>query len=164
MRYVIIGSSAAGINAIRELRKYDQEGEIILVSKDKTIYSRCILHQYLSGERTLERLNFAEPDFDTLYRVNWLKGREAIALRPENHMLVLDGYETLSYDKLLIATGSHTFIPPIKGLSEADNYRRYRSAEKGPRKIKEHRSPGIGPDRHRLRHRLPSYGRKSFPG
>ena len=72
MRYVIIGSSAAGINAVRELRKYDQEGEIILVSKDEHIYSRCILHQYLSGERTLERLNFAEPDFDTLYKVNWM--------------------------------------------------------------------------------------------
>ncbi len=129
MRYVIIGSSAAGINAIRELRKYDQEGEIILVSKDKTIYSRCILHQYLSGERTLERLNFAEPDFDTLYRINWLKGREAIGLRPENHMLILDGYETLCYDKLLIATGSHTFIPPIKGLSEAENYIGFRNID-----------------------------------
>jgi len=129
MRYVIIGSSAAGINAIRELRKYDQEGEIVLVSKDRTIYSRCILHQYLSGERTLERLNFAEPDFDTLYNVKWLKGREAIALRPENHMLILDGYETLCYDKLLIATGSHTFIPPIKGLSEADNYIGFRNID-----------------------------------
>ena len=53
MKYVIIGSSAAGINAVRELRKYDQEGEIVLVSKDQNIYSRCILHQYLSGERTL---------------------------------------------------------------------------------------------------------------
>lgn len=129
MRYVIIGSSAAGINAIRELRKYDQEGEIILVSKDKTIYSRCILHQYLSGERTLERLNFAEPDFDTLYNVKWMKGREAVALRPENHMLILDECETLCYDKLLIATGSHTFIPPIKGLSEADNYIGFRNID-----------------------------------
>ena len=35
MRYVIIGSSAAGINAIRELRKIDKDGEIILVSKDE---------------------------------------------------------------------------------------------------------------------------------
>ena len=64
MRYIIIGSSAAGINAIRELRKFDKEGEVILVSKDEHIYSRCILHQYLSGERDLERLNFAEKDFD----------------------------------------------------------------------------------------------------
>ena len=129
MRYVVIGSSAAGINAIRELRKFDKEGEVILVSKDENIYSRCILHQYLSGERTLERLNFAEPDFDTLYNVKWMKGREAVALRPQEHILVLDGDEALKYDKLLIATGSHTFIPPIKGLSDADNYIGFRNID-----------------------------------
>lgn len=129
MKYVIIGSSAAGVNAVRELRKYDQEGEIVLVSKDQNIYSRCILHQYLSGERTLERLNFAEPDFAVLYRVNWMKGREAVSLRPADHILVLDGNEELSYDRLLVATGSHTFIPPIKGLSEAENYIGFRNID-----------------------------------
>ena len=129
MKYVIIGSSAAGVNAVRELRKYDQEGEIVLVSKDQNIYSRCILHQYLSGERTLERLNFAEPDFAALYRVNWMKGREAVGLRPADHILVLDGNEELSYDRLLVATGSHTFIPPIKGLAEAENYTGFRNID-----------------------------------
>ena len=129
MKYVIIGSSAAGVNAVRELRKYDQEGEIVLVSKDQNIYSRCILHQYLSGERTLERLNFAEPDFAALYRVNWMKGREAVSLRPADHILVLDGNEELSYDRLLVATGSHTFIPPIKGLAEAENYTGFRNID-----------------------------------
>lgn len=129
MRYVVIGSSAAGINAIRELRRIDKEGEIILVSKDEYIYSRCILHQYLCGERTIERLNFAEKDFDELYNVNWMKGREAVGLRCADHILMLDGDEKLSYDKLLIATGSHTFIPPIKGLSEADNYIGFRNLD-----------------------------------
>ena len=129
MRYIIIGSSAAGINAIRELRKFDKEGEVILVSKDEHIYSRCILHQYLSGERDLERLTFAEKDFDKVYRANWMKGRDAVALRTKDHILVLDGGEELSYDKLLIATGSHTFIPPIKGLSEADNYIGFRNID-----------------------------------
>ncbi len=129
MRYVILGASAAGVNAVRELRKFDKEGEIVLVSKDKNIYSRCILHQYLCGERTLERLNFAEPDFETLYHVNWLRGREAVGLKLKEKQVILDGGEVLGYDKLLIATGSHTFIPPIKGLSEADNYIGFRNIE-----------------------------------
>ena len=129
MRYVIIGSSAAGINAVRELRKCDASGEIILVSKDEYVYSRCILHQYLSGQRTLERLNFAEKDFDSIYQVKWMRGREAVGLKPADHVLVLDGGEELSYDKLLIATGSHTFIPPIKGISEADNYIGFRNLD-----------------------------------
>ena len=69
MKYVVIGSSAAGINAIRELRKQDKEGQIVLVSKDQDIYSRCILHHYLSGKRTVSELNFAEHDFAELCQV-----------------------------------------------------------------------------------------------
>ena len=129
MKDVVIGSSAAGINAVRELRKTDPAGEIVLVSKDKNVYSRCILHQYLCGERTLERLNFAEPDFDRLYRVNWMRGREAVGLDREQKTLLLDGGEKLPYDKLLIATGSHTFIPPIKGLDGAVNYIGFRNID-----------------------------------
>ena len=129
MKYVVIGSSAAGINAVRELRKTDPAGEIVLVSKDKNVYSRCILHQYLCGERTLERLNFAEPDFDRLYRVNWMRGREAVGLDREQKTILLDGGEKLPYDKLLIATGSHTFIPPIKGLDGAVNYIGFRNID-----------------------------------
>ena len=43
-RYVVIGSSAAGTNGVRELRKRDENAEITLISRDKDIYSRCILH------------------------------------------------------------------------------------------------------------------------
>ena len=65
-KYVVIGSSAAGVNGIRELRKYDKDAEIVLISKDKDIYSRCILHEYLAGKRSIERLRFVEKDFETL--------------------------------------------------------------------------------------------------
>jgi len=58
MKYVVLGSSAAGINGIRELRRLDQNCEIVLISKDREIYSRCILHHYLGGERDKEQLNF----------------------------------------------------------------------------------------------------------
>ena len=73
-KYVVIGSSAAGVNGIRELRKFDKEAEIVLISKDKDIYSRCILHEYLAGKRNIDRLRFVEKDFETLYKVNWKKG------------------------------------------------------------------------------------------
>ena len=56
MKYVVIGSSAAGINGIRELRKLDKTAEIVLISKDSEIYSRCILHHYLGGKRTIPEL------------------------------------------------------------------------------------------------------------
>ncbi len=129
MRYVVLGSSAAGINGVRELRKIDKESEIVLISRDKAIYSRCILHQYLSGHRDLAQLCFAEPDFETLYRVNWMKGRSCVGLNRADKQVLLDNGETVRYDKLLIATGSHTFVPPVKNLKEAENVVGFRNLE-----------------------------------
>ena len=129
MKYVVIGSSAAGVNAIRELRRLDKECQIVLISKDKDIYSRCILHEYLAGKRSLERLRFVEKDFETLYKVDWMKGREAIGLDREKKEVILDGDERVSYDKLLIATGSHTFFPPIKNMLGSPNMIGFRNID-----------------------------------
>ena len=46
---VVVGVSAAGINAAKTLREIDKNIEIILVSKDEYVYSRCILHHFLDG-------------------------------------------------------------------------------------------------------------------
>lgn len=129
MKYVVLGSSAAGINGVRELRKLDPKSEIILISKDKEIYSRCILHQYLSGERDMEKLCFAEHDFEERYHVLWIRGKACTGVKPEEKQVVLETGETVSYDKLLIAAGSHTFIPPVKNLKEAKNVIGFRNIE-----------------------------------
>ena len=129
MKYVVIGSSAAGINGIRELRKLDKEAEIVLISKDKEIYSRCILHHYLGGERTIPELNFTEQNFAELYNVNWMKGKACTGVDTTEKVVVLDDGEKVAYDKLLIATGSHTFIPPVKNLKQAKNVIGFRNIE-----------------------------------
>lgn len=129
MKYVVIGSSAAGINGIRELRRLDKEAEIVLISKDKEIYSRCILHHYLGGERTIPELNFAEKNFAELYNVNWMKGIACTGVNPAEKTVELENGEKVSYDKLLIATGSHTFVPPVKNLREAKNVVGFRNLE-----------------------------------
>ena len=129
MKYVVLGSSAAGINGVRELRNIDKESEIVLISKDKAIYSRCILHQYLSGHRDMAQLCFLERDFEDIYRVNWMKGRSCVGLNRQEKQVLLDHGETVSYDKLLIATGSHTFVPPVKNLKEAENVVGFRNIE-----------------------------------
>ena len=129
MRYVVIGASAAGINGIRELRKIDKESEIILISKDSKMYSRCILHHYLRDERTVEELNFAEENFEEFYHVNWIKGKAAKAVKPEEKKVILEDGTEVAYDKLLITTGSHTYIPPVKNLKEAKNVIGFRNLE-----------------------------------
>lgn len=129
MKYVVIGSSAAGINGARELRRLDKEGEIVLISKDKEIYSRCILHHYLGGKRNIEQLSFAEPDFAARFRLQWMKGRTCTRLNREKKVVVLENGEEVSYDKLLIASGSHTYFPPVLNLDKAENVCGFRNIE-----------------------------------
>lgn len=121
MRYVILGSSAAGVNAAKEIRRVDRDGEILMISRDETIYSRCILHHYLGNIRNIQQLDFTEPDFTEKYRIKFLKGREAVFVNCREHAVLLEDGERVSFDRLLIATGSHTFIPPVKGMREAGN-------------------------------------------
>lgn len=129
MKYVIIGSSAAGVNGARELRRLDKECEIVMISRDQQIYSRCILHHYLGGKRSVKELSFAEPDFAERYRIQWMKGRTCERLDPGEKTVILDNGEIVTYDKLLIASGSHTYIPPVPHLEEAVNVCGFRNIE-----------------------------------
>lgn len=129
MKYVILGSSAAGMNAARELRGLDPEGEIVLISKDRDVYSRCILHHYLGNTRTKAQLNFVEPDFEQRYRIVWKKGTATQKLDCSNKQLHLSDGTYEGYDKLLIATGSYTFRPTIPGLDKAKNAYGFRNIE-----------------------------------
>lgn len=129
MRYVVLGSSAAGINGAREIRKLDKDGEILLISKDETIYSRCIMHYYMSGRRTMKELSFVEDDFFNIYNIDWIGATEAVGLDSKNKIIKLSNNEEVSYDKLLIATGSKPFLPPIKNIDQAKNVFGFRNIE-----------------------------------
>ena len=76
MAYVVVGASAAGINAAKTLREINKDIEIILVSKDEHVYSRCILHHFLDGRRNIDDLDFSPAEFFEKYDVKWIKGVE----------------------------------------------------------------------------------------
>ncbi len=116
MRYVIIGASAAGITAAKTIRKLDSEGEIVIISKDTAVYSRCMLHHLISGDRTEDRLKFIDEDLFDKDKISWRKGKEVISVLPDSKSVKTSDGEEYGYDRLLIATGSSPFLPPIEGL------------------------------------------------
>lgn len=121
MAYVIVGASASGINAAKTLRENDKNIEIILVSKDEYVYSRCILHHFLDGRREIEALDFTPKNFFEMYNIKWIKGVEVIGIDVKEKKLKLSNNEDLSYDKVLLAAGSSSFLPPIENLRTANN-------------------------------------------
>ncbi|MGL5989202.1 NAD(P)/FAD-dependent oxidoreductase [Cetobacterium sp.] len=121
MKYVIIGASAAGINGAENLRALDKDAEITLISEDTAIYSRCILHHYIGNMRDVEGINFVDKDFFEKNMINWIKGKAVTSLDETAKLITLDDGNTISYDKLLIATGSRPFFPPIENIHGKKN-------------------------------------------
>ena len=121
MKYVVLGASAAGISGVKRLCELDKTAEITLISKDEKVYSRCIMHHLMENIRSVEQLSFVEPNFMEKYNINWMSGTLATKVDPATKEVHTSNGDIVPFDKLLIATGSHVFFPPIPGLKEATN-------------------------------------------
>ncbi len=114
--YLIVGNGVAGTTAAENVRKQDKEGKITIVTvEDFPFYWRLRLNEYLAGDLTEEALTAKKAQWYGDQRID-LKLKTLIAGADPNEKVVFtEDKQRLSYDSLLIATGSHSFIPPIKG-------------------------------------------------
>lgn len=145
MKHVIIGGGAAGIKAAEQIRSLEKDSKITIIMEDMNIHSRCMLHKYLSGERSVEEMSFIPKEMEEELNIEFFRGytissvdtdKKIVSIIPLNDQISGANssakIEEVSYDKLLIATGSNGFIPPAPGLREAKNvycFRHLREAE-----------------------------------
>ncbi|MDD2955406.1 MAG: FAD-dependent oxidoreductase [Oscillospiraceae bacterium] len=122
MKYVIIGNSAAAVGCVEGIRSVDREGEITVVSREgHHTYSRPLISYLLLGKTDREKMKYRPDSFYSDNGVRFLPGRAAVEIDPAGKTVTLDDGACLPYDKLLVATGSHPFVPPIEGLDGVEN-------------------------------------------
>ena len=95
MKYVIIGTGAAGITAADEIRKLEKDAELLMVSVDSQVHSRCMLHKYLSHERTEEELDFTEENFFEKKRITVVNGN-VVSVNTEAKTVLLESGEQIA--------------------------------------------------------------------
>ena len=121
MNYVIIGNSAAAVGAVEGIRQLDRSGSITILSREPYhTYSRPLISYLLGGQTDEQRMRYRPEDF---YRKNaacFRPGTTAAAVVPDRKEVVLDSGEQIPYDRLLVATGSTPFIPPMVGLETVE--------------------------------------------
>jgi NADPH-dependent 2,4-dienoyl-CoA reductase/sulfur reductase-like enzyme len=116
-KYVVAGAGPAGVNAAETLRGIDDEADIHLISaEDEPVYSRMAIPYLLSGEIKEQgtQLRHTEGHFDK-WRID-LCHELVAAVDTERQLVRLSDGEDLSFDRLLLATGSQPLRPPIPGL------------------------------------------------
>ncbi|MDO6461618.1 FAD-dependent oxidoreductase [Granulosicoccaceae sp. 1_MG-2023] len=117
MHYVIIGAGPTGVLAAEHLRKLDKHSDITIVGDEpEPPYSRMAIPYHLIGNIG-EEGTYLRKDEGHFEKLN-INVRQALLSRLERDTktLTLSNGETLSYDKLLLATGSHPIQPPIPGI------------------------------------------------
>jgi len=118
--YLIIGNGAAGNAAAQAIRKYDQEGPIHIFSKQKyPFYYTPALPDYLAGEKQLGQFTLHDLDWYEKNRIDLHLDTEITRIDPDQKVAETRQGERYPYDKLLLATGGYSFVPPIKG-ADAD--------------------------------------------
>lgn len=106
MHLVIIGNGITGVSCALAVRRLRPEARITLVSAESTHhYSRTALMYVYMGHLRMQDIKPYGDWFWDENRLN-LVHATATALNTPESLLVLDNGTTLTYDKLLLATGS----------------------------------------------------------
>ena len=121
MRYVIIGNSAAAIGGVEGIRRVDAASPIALISAEPHhTYSRPLISYLLWGKTDEERMLYRPRDYYEKMGVTPLLGCTATTIDPAKQIVRLADGRDVPYDKLLVATGSRPFVPPMAGLDQVE--------------------------------------------
>ncbi|HET7130957.1 MAG TPA: FAD-dependent oxidoreductase, partial [Gammaproteobacteria bacterium] len=116
--YVIVGGGQAASQAVQTLRQQGFTGNLTLIGEEPYLpYQRPPLSKkYLAGELPRERLFLRHAAFYAEKAVTLELGRRALELDLVKHTVRLDDGRSVTYDRLLLATGSAVRTLPIEGV------------------------------------------------
>ncbi|HEY0892497.1 MAG TPA: FAD-dependent oxidoreductase, partial [Cellvibrio sp.] len=116
-RIVVVGNGMVGHKFIDNLVNHadaDQYQVITFSEEPRLAYDRVQLSKYFSGS-TAEDLMLTSEDYYTEKKVEFILKDKVIDLDFDNKEVITASGRREGYDKLILATGSFPFVPPIPG-------------------------------------------------
>lgn len=128
--YIIIGGVAAGASAAVRLRRLDETASITILDKGPFIsYSNCSLPYRISEVvDSDDKLILSTPqEFKAKFNIDVRVLNEVVGIDEDDKQVVINDITTnqeykMSYDKLIISTGSKAIKPNIPGLDTIVNF------------------------------------------
>ena len=117
MKLVLVGNGLAGMRCLEDLLDMAPDRyEITVIGEEPWgNYNRIMLSPVLSGEKTIDDIMLHPHAWYADKGIRLFAGDLAVRIdRPRKHVYTEKG-EVISYDRLILATGSKPFVPPIPG-------------------------------------------------
>lgn len=114
---VVIGNGMVGHKFLENIINSDarDDYEIIVFGEEPyEAYDRVHLSEYYTG-RSAEDLTLPAPGYYEKHGITLHKSSCVTELNRTEKTVTTDSGDTISYDKLVLATGSYPFVPPIPG-------------------------------------------------
>lgn len=115
-QHIIIGNGVAANSAAESIRKTDAQGKILMFTREKYhFYYIPALPEYLAGEKELNSITIHNDQWYRNNNIDLYLDTEVTGVDPSGKTITTRNDKKFTYDKLLIATGGYSFVPPING-------------------------------------------------
>jgi len=118
-RLVVIGNGMAGVACVDQILKHTTAFDITIFGDETHVnYNRILLSSVLAGEKEFEDIVLNDIDW---YRRHGIRARLGVRVEAIDRLartVTGAGGSVTPYDKLIIATGSSAFVPPISGIGK----------------------------------------------
>ncbi|MEK8028624.1 nitrite reductase large subunit NirB [Pseudaquabacterium rugosum] len=116
MKIVVVGHGMVGHKFLESLAESGLQGAevTVLCEEPRAAYDRVHLSEFFAGKSAEDLSLVSEGFFERTGFSLRLKARAVAIERRAKTVTTADG-EVLSYDKLVLATGSYPFVPPVAG-------------------------------------------------
>ena len=119
----VIGNGMAGMACVDEILKKNSDFNITVFSEESYYnYNRILLSSVLAGEKSIEDIYINTEEWYRKNNITIHLGTKVTDVDAKNKIIETDKGNSFGYDKLLLATGSNPFIPPIEGVNKKGVY------------------------------------------
>ena len=117
LKLVMVGNGMAGVRTLEELLKIAPDLYDITVfgAEPHPNYNRILLSPVLAGEHTVDEIILNPLSWYADNGITLHLGKTVTEIDRQRRRVVAEDGTTADYDRLLIATGSTPFVPPVPG-------------------------------------------------
>ena len=129
-RVIVVGNGMVGHHLVAQLveKHAHLEKKITVIGEERDIaYDRVQLSSVFAG-KSPQDLALSSVEWYEKHGIELVLGQCVMEIDREARSIKLDSDEVLEYDKLVLATGSYPFVPPIPG-KDRDNVFVYRTLD-----------------------------------